>query len=90
MDFKTVWLAFGAVLVAELADKTQMVSMGMAAKSGKPGEVLVGSIAAYSLITVVSVAAGTLLSRFLKPELMRLVGGGIFVLIGILMLAKKI
>lgn len=89
MDWKIFLATFGAVFVAELADKTQMVGIGMAAKSGKPLTVWLGSVAAYMLVTLISVIIGAALSRFLKPEMLRYAGGALFVLIGILLLLGK-
>ncbi len=42
MDFKVILATFAAVLVAELADKTQLVGIGMASKTLKPISVFVG------------------------------------------------
>jgi putative Ca2+/H+ antiporter (TMEM165/GDT1 family) len=36
MDWKVFFVTFGAVFLAELADKTQLVGVGMSAKTGKP------------------------------------------------------
>jgi putative Ca2+/H+ antiporter (TMEM165/GDT1 family) len=90
MDWKIFLATFGAVFFAELADKTQMVGIGMAAKTGKPLSVWLGSISAYIIVTAVSVLLGALLSKFIKPELIRYVAGALFVLIGLLMLGGRI
>jgi len=39
MDWKVFLATFTAVFMAELADKTQFVGIGMSAKSGKPLDV---------------------------------------------------
>lgn len=90
MDWKIIFATFGAVFLAELADKTQLVGIGMAAKSGKPFNVLFGSVAAYILVTLVSVFLGTLAAKFVKPELIRYLGACLFIIIGVLMLTKTI
>ena len=90
MDWKIFFATFGAVFFAELADKTQLVGIGMAAKSGKPVNVLLGSVAAYILVTIISVIVGTLAARFIRPELIRYFGATLFIIIGILMLLKVI
>lgn len=36
MDWKIFLATFSAIFLAELADKTQLVGIGMSAKSGKP------------------------------------------------------
>jgi len=90
MDWKIFFATFGAVFFAELADKTQLVGIGMAAKSGKPFNVLLGSVAAYILVTIISVIIGALAARFIRPELIRYFGATLFIVIGLLMLLKVI
>ncbi|MFH1772045.1 MAG: TMEM165/GDT1 family protein [Candidatus Omnitrophota bacterium] len=90
MDLKIFFATFGAVFLAELADKTQMVSIGMSAKSGKPFTVWLGSVAAYIMITAVSVVVGSWLGNLIKPEIMRTVSGGLFMIIGLLIFAGRI
>jgi putative Ca2+/H+ antiporter (TMEM165/GDT1 family) len=81
---------FGAVFFAELADKTQLVGIGMAAKTGKPVSVWLGSVSAYVIVTVISVFLGAILAKFIRPELIRYVGASLFIIIGFLMLFKAI
>jgi len=90
MDWKVFLATFGAVFFAELADKTQLVGIGMAAKSGKPASVWLGSVSAYIIVTVVSVFLGAVMAKFIKPELIRYIGASMFIIIGALMLFKAI
>ena len=90
MDWKIFLTTFTAIFVAELADKTQFVGIGMSAKSGKPLSVWFGSVCAYIIITALSVLIGATLGKFLRPELIRYCGASLFVIIGILMFAGKI
>jgi putative Ca2+/H+ antiporter (TMEM165/GDT1 family) len=90
MDWKVLMATFTAVFVAELADKTQLVGIGMASKSGKPLSVWVGSVCAYMIVTILSVAIGAIMGKFIKPELIKYAGGMLFVIIGILMFFDKI
>jgi len=90
MDWKIFLATFGAVFFAELADKTQMVGIGMAAKTGKPVSVWLGSVSAYVIVTVISVFLGAILAKFIKPELIRYIGASLFIIIGFLMLFKAI
>jgi len=90
MDWKVFLATFGAVFFAELADKTQVVGIGMVAKTGKPFSVWLGSIGAYIIVTAISVVLGALLSRFIKPELVKYIAGVSFLIIGILMLWGKV
>ena len=61
MDWKIFIATFSAIFLAELADKTQFVGIGMSAKSGKPIIVLLGSISAYTIVTAISVLIGATL-----------------------------
>ena len=90
MDGKIFLAAFSAIFVAELADKTQLVGIGMSAKSGKPLLVWLGSVSAYIIVTAISVFIGATLGKFIKPELIRYLGASLFVAIGILMFLGKI
>ncbi len=91
MDWKTLLSAFTAVFFAELADKTQIVGIILAAKSGKPLLVWLGSVSAYIIVTAVSVFLGAyVLGKYIKPEVIRYIGALLFILIGILMLLKRI
>lgn len=90
MDWKVLVATFGAVFFAELADKTQLVGIGMAAKTGKPLSVWLGSVGAYILVTLISVFLGALAAKFVRPELIRYIGASLFIFIGALMLFKVI
>jgi putative Ca2+/H+ antiporter (TMEM165/GDT1 family) len=90
MDWKIFVATFTAVFIAELADKTQLVGIGMAAKSSKPLTVWLGSVSAYIIVTLMSVLIGTILAKYLKPELIRYIGAVIFMLMGMLMFMRVI
>lgn len=90
MSWKIFLAAFGAIFLAELADKTQLVGIGMSAKTGKPLIVWLGSVSAYIIITAISVLIGATLGKYIKPELIRYCGAVLFIIIGILMFMGKI
>lgn len=90
MDWKVFFMTFAAVFLAELADKTQLVGIGIAAKSGKPISVWLGSVCAYGIVTIITVLLGAALGRYIKPEMIRIAGAGLFIFIGAAMLFKFI
>lgn len=90
MDWKIILATFTAVFFAELADKTQLVGISMAAKSGKPLQVWLGSVCAYIIVTAISVFLGVILGKYIKPEFIRYAGALIFIVIGLLMLWGKV
>ena len=90
MDWKVFAMTFAAIFTAELADKTQLVGIGMSAKSGKPLSVWLGSVAAYIVVTAISVFLGAILGKYLRPELIKYSGGALFIIIGALMLFGRL
>ncbi len=90
MNWSVFTATFGAIFLAELADKTQIVGIGMSAKSGRPLVVFFASVSAYMVVTAISVIAGTLLGKYLRPEVIRYTGGILFIAIGMLMCWGKI
>ncbi len=90
MDLKIFLATFGAIFLAELADKTQLVGIGMSAKSGKPWSVFLGSVSAYVIITAISVIIGAIVAKHVKPSIIRYSSATLFILIGAMMLFKKI
>ena len=90
MDAKVFFATFGAIFLAELADKTQLVGISMSAKTGKLFTVWLGSVVGYMLVTAISVFIGAAAGSFLKPELIKVCGSVLFIVMGILMLAGKI
>ena len=88
MDLKIFFATLSAVFLAELADKTQLVGIGMAAKSGKPLTVFLGSVAGYTIVTLLSVFLGAILAKYINPEAIRYAGAVLFIVIGALMLFK--
>lgn len=86
MDWKIFLATFTAIFFAELADKTQLVGIGMSAKSGRPLTVWLGSVLAYMTVTLASVLIGAVLGKYIKPEFIRYAGASLFITIGLLML----
>lgn len=89
MSWGTFFVTFGAIFFAEIADKTQLVGMSMAARSGRPVTVWLACVLAYMLITGISVLAGAWVSKNIRPEIVRGVAGGMFIFIGLFMLLGK-
>lgn len=89
MFWKLFLATFGAVFLAELADKTQIVGITLAAKSSRPLWVWLGSVCAYMVVTALSVFIGAALARFIKPEIIKYSGACLFIAIGLLILWGK-
>ena len=90
MDLRVMVATFGAIFMAELADKTQLVGIGMASKTLKPVSVFLGSVAAYAVITAISVFLGAVLGERVNPVYMKYAGAALFILLGVLMFFDRI
>lgn len=84
MEWKLFITVFGAVFVAEMADKTQLVTMLFAAdrEVSKLG-VFLASASALVLTSAIGVLAGALLSQAINAKMMSIIAGAGFVLIGL-------
>ena len=83
MEWKLFATVFGAIFVAEMADKTQLVTMLFAAdKDVSKWTVFLGSASALVLASAIGVAAGALLSQFINARMMSMLAGAGFMVIG--------
>jgi putative Ca2+/H+ antiporter (TMEM165/GDT1 family) len=83
MDWKILATVFASVFVAEMADKTQLVTMLFATdKAVSKWLVFAGSASALVLTSAIGVIAGTLLSQVINVKMMSIVAGAGFILIG--------
>lgn len=83
MEWKMLLTVFATVFVAEMADKTQLVTMLFATdKAVSKWAVFAGSASALVLTSAIGVVAGALLSQFVSVKAMSLVAGLAFILIG--------
>jgi len=90
MDWKIFLAAFGTIFLAELGDKTQVANLCLAAKSKSWLTVFVASVAAFALVTLVTVSLGNFLCKYIHPEYIKYGSAALFIVIGALMLAGKI
>ncbi len=84
MDFKAMASAFAVVFLAELGDKTQLATMGLAAES----KALIS--AAMLLATVLAVLLGGAIAAYVPTKTVHMVAGSAFIAIGALMLFGKL
>lgn len=74
--------AFSMILLAELGDKTQLVTASLAAQHAAPLEVFVGSTLALWAVSLLGVLVGTQLLRFLPLRAVHRVAGALFLVFG--------
>ncbi len=83
MEWKILITVFASVFVAEMADKTQLVTMLFAAdKDVSKWTVFFGSAGALVLTSALGVLAGTLLAQMINVKVMSVIAGAGFILIG--------
>ncbi len=78
--FLTVFLL---VLLAELADKTQLVTFALVAETGKPAQVYLGVLGGLFAVTAIGVLAGSLIAFLIPLSLIQLIAGIAFIILGI-------
>ncbi len=87
---KYFWATFLAIFLAELGDKTQLATLILASKSQHRFLVFLGAATALVLTSALGVMAGKLLGEHLPVRYVRLIGGGLFILLGLAMLWGKL
>ena len=86
MDFKILFTTFGMIFLAELGDKTQLATLCFAAESKSRMSVFVGSASALVLTSLLGVLCGSVVSRFVSPEHIKIGAGALFIVLGLWML----
>jgi len=84
MEWKILATVFASVFIAEMADKTQLVTMLFAAdKEVSKWTVFIGSASALVLTSAIGVAAGALLAQVINVKILSILAGTGFIVIGI-------
>lgn len=83
MDLKLIASTFAVVFLAELADKTQLATFGLAAANASKWSVFLGSALALVASSAIAVLVGGALSRVVPPALLMRVAGGLLVVLGL-------
>ncbi|MBL9100080.1 MAG: TMEM165/GDT1 family protein [Myxococcales bacterium] len=83
MDLRTFFTTFGLVFLAELGDKTQLATMGLAAGAdGRRWLVFAASVLALSLSSLIAVLAGDLLRSRVDPVIIQRAAAALFIVLG--------
>ena len=90
MDWRVMLTTFGVIFLAEMGDKTQLAAMTMAAQSGRPWAVLIGSSLALVCVSALGVAVGGLLGQYLPLIWIKRVAAVAFIVVGVLILCGKL
>jgi putative Ca2+/H+ antiporter (TMEM165/GDT1 family) len=81
--------AAAIVFLAELGDKTMLATVCLSAQYRRPLFVLIAAMLALTVSTIIAVVIGVILSTTLPLDLIILLSGGIFIILGIFALIRK-
>jgi Ca2+/H+ antiporter, TMEM165/GDT1 family len=79
--------AFGLVLLAEMGDRTQLALVALASR-GRPLRILAGAAAAFAILTLVAVAVGGAVARYVAQGWLLVASGLVFLVLGALALRQ--
>jgi putative Ca2+/H+ antiporter (TMEM165/GDT1 family) len=85
--WKTAWVVFGVVFLAEWGDLTQLATAAMAAHYRSPVAVFVGATSALWAVVGIAAFAGSHAGRLLPPRTTKRVAAGIFLVVGVAFIA---
>jgi putative Ca2+/H+ antiporter (TMEM165/GDT1 family) len=86
MDWKLVGTTFAAVFLAELGDKTQLMTLTLAGSNSAKRSVFIGAAAALVSTSAIAVLAGDAAARVIPIVWMRRFAGLLFVGLGLFFL----
>jgi putative Ca2+/H+ antiporter (TMEM165/GDT1 family) len=89
MDWKGLLTTFGVVFLAELGDKTQLATLGLAASGRSRLAVFVGSAAALVLASAIAAAGGAALGHVIPGVWLRRGAGALMVVLGVLLVVQR-
>ncbi len=80
--YRSLWLVFGVVFVAEWGDLTQLATAALAARYAAPVAVFLGATSALWAVVAIAVFVGSNARRFLAPRVVQRVAAALFALVG--------
>ncbi|MEW5847848.1 MAG: TMEM165/GDT1 family protein [Myxococcota bacterium] len=86
MDWKLLVSTFAMVFVAEIGDKTQLATLLLASSRPSKLAVFLGSALALVSTSALAVLGAELIGRFVSPQILRYVAGGLFLVLGVVTL----
>jgi len=90
MNWGAFWVAFSMIFVAELGDKTQLMCLSLSSKYQSFWPVFTGAMAGFVVTTALAVLLGTVIDRFLPIRVIQIFSGCLLIVLGGLILLKKI
>jgi putative Ca2+/H+ antiporter (TMEM165/GDT1 family) len=87
MDWRVFLTVFGSMLLMELGDKTQLATVSFAASQQSRVSVFLGAAAALVLTSFLGVVVGEVVASVVPAVVVKRACGGLFVVIGVLLIA---
>lgn len=88
LDWKILGSTFLAVFLAEIGDKTQLATMGLAT-GGSRWSVFLGAALALVATSAIAVLAGEAITRLVSPIWLHRAAGVMFLVMGVLFLVSR-
>lgn len=88
MDVKLLLTSFATVFIAELGDKTQLATLGLASTSGARWSVFLGASLALVASSALAILGADVIGRWVEPRVIRRAAAALFVALGVWMLAR--
>jgi Ca2+/H+ antiporter, TMEM165/GDT1 family len=85
--WRTAWLVFVVVFIAEWGDLTQIATAALAARYAAPVAVFVGATLALWSVSAIAVAVGNRAGKLLSPRVTQKVAAVVFAVVGAALLA---
>jgi putative Ca2+/H+ antiporter (TMEM165/GDT1 family) len=89
MSWKLFATTFVSIFLAELGDKTQLATLSLAAGERARWTVFLAAALALVASTAVAVLVGDSLARMIPPIWIKRAAGGLFLVLGALLLVKS-
>lgn len=90
MDLRLFATVFATIFVAELGDKTQLATLLYASDASHPKlTIFAASATALVLSSAIGVLAGSFVSEYLSPRLVRWIAGLGFIAVGVWVLLAR-
>ncbi|MBN2061212.1 MAG: TMEM165/GDT1 family protein [Deltaproteobacteria bacterium] len=86
MDIKVLITTFSMIFLAELGDKTQLATLCFAADCDSKLSVFLGSAGALILASLIAVLLGSVISRYIPANFIKIGAGITFMILGLLMI----
>jgi putative Ca2+/H+ antiporter (TMEM165/GDT1 family) len=88
LNAKLLASTFVMIFLAELGDKTQISTFALAANARSMLSVFIGAAGALVLTTLIAVALGGIIGRFVPARIIKFVSAGVFLAFGLLTLLE--